>query len=294
MGSKYSFQCLLLITLQIIHSASSFKCYVCAPDEGKPEDMYTLRKSFPSHHILPCSQYTKHNKHKYLLQCPHGGTNGCLTKFEANGSVMRTCAPIAIEDCKEANGINYCYCKKEGCNTPERKLSDPENNDTFSSLGDSQAAARVSSSYPSYTRVAVSDKSFTRYFDDEDLDEGSGDWGDFYYDDYNYIDKGDYYGGAYDDSEYGDGGRDDEDMTEPPPFLDLEKPVEDTGVSHKYDRNRHKDRTKPGHDNTDINFVEDDKDAVDHHHKPGSAAGTFSSSLHLMILILLSEVLVRI
>ena len=26
---------------------------------------------------------------------------------------MRTCAPIAIEDCKKANGINYCYCKKE-------------------------------------------------------------------------------------------------------------------------------------------------------------------------------------
>lgn len=70
--------------------------------------------------------------------------------------------------------------------------------------------------------------------------------------------------------------------------------MEDTGVSHKYDRSKHIDRTKPGHDKTDINFVEDDKDAVDHQHKPGSAAGSFSSSLHLMILILLSEVLVRI
>ena len=95
---------------------------------------------------------------------------------------MRTCAPIAIEDCKEANGINYCYCKKEGCNTPENK-------DTSSSLGGYEED---------------SDKSFIRYFEDEDLDEGSGDWGDFYYDDYNYNDRGDYYRGAYDDSEYGD------------------------------------------------------------------------------------------
>ena len=53
----------------------------------------------------------------------------CITyplMFSENGSIMRTCAPIAIEDCKKANGINYCYCKKEGCNTPERRLSDPE------------------------------------------------------------------------------------------------------------------------------------------------------------------------
>ena len=70
---------------------------------------------------------------------------------------MRSCAPIAIEDCKEANGINYCYCKKEGCNTPERKLSDPHK----PGLGHSQAAARVSP-----------DQSFGRYFDDdEDLSE---------------------------------------------------------------------------------------------------------------------------
>ena len=89
---------------------------------------------------------------------------------------MRSCAPIAIEDCKEANGINYCYCKKEGCNTPERKLSDPHKPD----LGKSQAAARVSQEHS---------QSFSRYFDDEDLNEGSGEWGDFYYDDYNYIES---------------------------------------------------------------------------------------------------------
>ena len=66
---------------------------------------------------------------------------------------MRSCAPIAIDDCKEANGINYCYCKKEGCNTPERKLSDPHK----PGLGHSQAAARIST-----------DQSFGRYFDDDE------------------------------------------------------------------------------------------------------------------------------
>ena len=182
---------------------------------------------------------------------------------------------------KEANGINYCYCKKEGCNTPERKLSDPENktDDTFSNLGDSQAAAHVSSSYPSYTRP--------RYFDDEDLDDGSGVWGDFYYEDY--------YRGGYVDIEDGpDGGQDYEDMTEPPPFPDLEEPVDDTDVTHKYDRNRHK--THPGQDNTDINFVEEDKNAVDNGRRHGSAATSFSTNPHLMflMLILLSEVLVGI
>ena len=62
-------------------SVTSFKCYVCSPDSGRPEDMYTLRKSFPTHAIQPCSAYSRHNKHQYLLECPHGGNNGCLTKF---------------------------------------------------------------------------------------------------------------------------------------------------------------------------------------------------------------------
>ena len=67
---------------------SSFKCYVCQPDEGKPEDMYTLRKSFPTHDIQSCSTYTKSKRHLYLLDCPHGGSNGCLTKFKGKKALM--------------------------------------------------------------------------------------------------------------------------------------------------------------------------------------------------------------
>jgi hypothetical protein len=43
----------------------------------------------------------------------------------AEGSVLRTCAPIAVDDCKEINGVTYCYCKNELCNSPDIFLDDP-------------------------------------------------------------------------------------------------------------------------------------------------------------------------
>ena len=35
---------------------------------------------------------------------------------------MRTCAKVSLNDCKQANGVTYCYCKNELCNNPSRKL----------------------------------------------------------------------------------------------------------------------------------------------------------------------------
>jgi len=117
----------LKVILLIVQTAIYFqpgwshKCFVCGPEGGKPEDLYQLKKSFPNMVVPSCSKYKQSNKDQYLIDCPPGLSTGCLTKFEENGSIiMCTCAPIAIEDCKKANGINYCYCKKEGCNTPER------------------------------------------------------------------------------------------------------------------------------------------------------------------------------
>ena len=214
---------------------------------------------------------------------------------------MRTCAPIAIEDCKEANGINYCYCKKEGCNTPERRLASAasgarEDQPAASSLGQSQAAARV----------AVSDKSFTRYFDDEDMVEGSGDWGDFYYDDYNYIESrgggGHHYpdhGLEFDDTEFGgDGAHDESDVTEPPPFLDLETPAASDPRDrhrHKFDREHARPGPRPGlarGDSGDITIAEDTTVTP-------RTAGALSvspragSCLVTVLLILVAELLVR-
>ena len=200
----------------------------------------------------------------------------------ATGSVMRSCAPIAIEDCKEANGINYCYCKKEGCNTPERKLSDPHKPD----LGKSQAAARVSQEHS---------QSFSRYFDDEDLNEGSGEWGDFYYDDYNYIEStadSDFRhspgGGGHhldtDDTEYGEeGAHDDSDMTEPPPYLDLEE----SRPTHKYDRAKVTESSS-----SDI--IIDDTAGPDRARPSSAGRSLLSPALTLLMLLLMSEALGRI
>lgn len=277
MVSPLSIYFSLWLIFQMTQPVSSFKCYVCAPDEGKPEDMYTLSKSFPANHLQSCSKYNKNNKHLYLLDCP-SGNSGCLTKFEASGSVMRSCAPIAIEDCKEANGVNYCYCKTEGCNTPDRKLAEPHT----PTLGKAQAAARLSP-----------DQNFNRFYDDEDLSEGSGQWGDFYYDDYWDTGTGDselrHHGGHpsghdIDDTEHGDGIHDDSDMTEPPPYLDLEEPK----PSHKYNRPR-----VTASSDSDITISED-KSSEDGA-KPSSAARSlFSPALSLLLLLLLSQVLVRI
>ena len=110
----------------------SSKCYVFAPDKCEPENIFTLRKSFPTHNIK-----------NRLLQVPEAPLPrvslwrqyGCLEGefligfkiyinincFSADGSVMRTCALIVFDDFRRPKcGINYCYRRKEGCYMPER------------------------------------------------------------------------------------------------------------------------------------------------------------------------------
>ena len=87
----------------------SSKCYVFAPDKCEPENIFTLRKSFPTHNIK-----------NRLLQVPEAPLPrvslwrqyGCLEGefligfkicnyincFSADGSVMRTCALIVFDD----------------------------------------------------------------------------------------------------------------------------------------------------------------------------------------------------
>lgn len=297
---------LLLIgsTVLLFQSGSSHKCFVCGPDGGKPEDLYQLKKSFPNMSVPSCSKYKQSNKDQYLIDCPPGLSNGCLTKFEENGSIMRTCAPIAIEDCKKANGINYCYCKKEGCNTPERRLSDPERTGKHIQAGgpekkflDHSEAGHVP---PSVTKFS------DLHLDDEDIGEGSGGWGDFYYDDYNYgnYDDEEYgdadqyesvtsptglYGSYTDDTEQDEGAQDYSDVTNPPPFLDLEEPKK--GPKHKFDRDRIRERPN------DIIIVEDTNTYVEPHkprqkQRPSSSATSFSNPLLLVMLLVLSRDLV--
>lgn len=279
----------------IFNTVSSHKCFVCGPDEGKPEDVYQLKKSFPNMSVPACSKYKPSNKDQYLIKCPHGLSNGCLTKFEENGSIMRTCAPIAIEDCKKANGINYCYCKKEGCNTPDRRLLDPDR--TGKQAGSSDKKFEAAHVPPSVSKFS------DLHFDDEDIGEGSGGWGEFYYDDYNYgnydqeyiggdadhhesvTSRNGMYGVYPDDTEPDDGAHDYVDITEPPPFLDLEEPQR--GPKHKFDRERPNDIIIVEDTNT---FVETRKPQKP---RPSSSSTSFSNPLLLVMLIVLTEFLMR-
>ena len=48
-----------------------------------------------------------------------------IVLFVSDGSMLRTCASIGVDDCETANGVTYCYCKNELCNNPSKKLSNP-------------------------------------------------------------------------------------------------------------------------------------------------------------------------
>jgi len=288
-----------------LQSGWSHKCFVCGPEGGKPEDLYQLKKSFPNMVVPSCSKYKQSNKDQYLIDCPPGLSNGCLTKFEENGSIMRTCAPIAIEDCKKANGINYCYCKKEGCNTPDRRLSDPERTGKQAGGADKKFLDHSEAGHvpPSVSRFS------DLHLDDEDLTEGSGAWGDFYYDDYNYgnYEQEDYgdmdadhyesvtthpgvYGSYTDDTEPDNGHDDYGDITDPPPFLDLETEGGKKGPHHKFDRDRVRERPN------DIIIVEDGETQKPKQKKhPGSSASSFSPpSLLLVMMIVMVTTLHRL
>ena len=174
-----------------------------------------------------------------------------LKLFLDDGSVMRTCAPIGIDDCKKANSVNYCYCSKDGCNTPDRRLSQPEGwaeskprhgHELDLSAPRIQATDRLTDK--KHSPVPVNQPPT----DDEDAEEGSGgdDWGSFYYDSYydTLYDKN-LGGGLNYDTEPGFGDPDNADMTEPPPFIEQELEEELEKISrisnHKYDRELEKE-----------------------------------------------------
>ena len=86
----------------------------------------------------------------------------------------------------------------------------------------------------------------------QDLEEGSADWGDFYYDEYNY-------GGEEVDSTFGDTEEGDdayEDITSPPPYLDLgdgRRRKEEADLWSKHNFRKEQD------DFNDFEIVEEDK-----------------------------------
>ena len=89
----------------------------------------------------------------------------------------------------------------------------------------------------------------------QDLEEGSADWGDFYYDEYNYGEEVD---SMLDDTEEGDGVY--EDITSPPPYLDLgdgrkRKEEENLWSNHNFNK---KDEQDAASNLNDIEIVEEE------------------------------------
>jgi len=222
---------LIILLAAQLATGLAHKCYVCAPDSAKEEDIAQLKKYFPDgDEVPPCSSYRPALQPRFLRDCPEAASSGCLTKFEGH-SVMRTCAHVSISDCKTANNVQYCYCASQACNSPDRHLAPVVHGGGSSSrLGKEvrggkehkEEVDKVERKALGFTSAAHSPPAFASQYpaghftDDEDLEEGSADWGDFYYDEYNYGEEVD---SMLDDTEDGDSMY--EDVTSPPPYLDL-------------------------------------------------------------------------
>ncbi|XP_049538445.1 uncharacterized protein LOC125952778 [Anopheles darlingi] len=94
--------------------ADARKCYVCGEGADAP---------FKSLATVPTVEGTCEGfrpEEKYAFDCPPTYTS-CLTQVDGDIE-MRTCGEnFAINDCKSANGINYCYCSTELCNRLTRQ-----------------------------------------------------------------------------------------------------------------------------------------------------------------------------
>lgn len=258
----------LLNLIYQIGSGLAHKCFVCGPDSGKYEDVHELKRTFPDTEVPLCSKYSGKMREAFIRECPTS-SSGCLTQIEG-GSIMRTCAPIKIDDCKIANAVSYCYCSTDKCNTPDRRLSDPappvnKQIDDFGRQSGKQHSPHSSSQ--------------TSPPDDEDNTEGSAGWASFYYD--NYYDEaydlgyGDPGKGFHDDTVDGEDPGDYADMTDPPPFIQQELDRENDLI-HK--DKKHKEKFDKNE------FVFDDDDKRRNQNGGGSGAcGLFSSSVLLIL-----------
>uniref|UniRef100_A0A182RSC3 Protein sleepless n=1 Tax=Anopheles funestus TaxID=62324 RepID=A0A182RSC3_ANOFN len=99
----------------LVQLADARKCYICG--EGADGPFRTL----PTHHgqsSVPTVEGTCEDfrpEEKYAFDCPPTYTS-CLTQVDGEIEI-RTCGEsLAINDCKSANSIDYCYCSTDLCN----------------------------------------------------------------------------------------------------------------------------------------------------------------------------------
>jgi len=146
-------------------SAYGHGCYVCTPsnDSKRDAELNELSKIFPGIYIRKCNEFHRSIRDEFLLECPKD-YHGCLTKFEAN-SITRQCSKIAVNDCQEANGVTYCYCKNDACNNPDRKLDDPAPGQLLTSSSDKKSSKSRGSDPSTGKLISIG----TGFSDDEDI-----------------------------------------------------------------------------------------------------------------------------
>ncbi|XP_021931073.1 uncharacterized protein LOC110835301, partial [Zootermopsis nevadensis] len=98
------------------------RCYVCVPRTGPWRD--EALNLFPGSPELPLCEHFNPKDKRYERECPPR-TTGCL--IQSSGShVLRTCSNFGetINDCKIANGVNYCSCSgSDLCNGDKSQTS---------------------------------------------------------------------------------------------------------------------------------------------------------------------------
>ncbi|XP_054271909.1 uncharacterized protein LOC128992382 [Macrosteles quadrilineatus] len=87
--------------------AMQHHCHVCLSETSSDVE---IERVFPGAKLESCHLSST------IMVCPDT-YKGCLTQSKGD-QVMRTCAQLAVDACRWANGVEYCYCMGNLCNTP--------------------------------------------------------------------------------------------------------------------------------------------------------------------------------
>lgn len=104
---------LFVLLLFAIERSIALKCYSCG------DENIFLGQEYPS--PSPCDEMERsENLDMFTIECPQEFL-GCITQFKGK-EITRTCDTLAIDDCKTANGITYCYCSQDLCNGKQSRI----------------------------------------------------------------------------------------------------------------------------------------------------------------------------
>ncbi|KAF4516793.1 hypothetical protein B566_EDAN004632 [Ephemera danica] len=99
------------------------RCSVCSTPGSA--GISSLRQQFPDLEdtVPACGTGAGEEEQPLALMCPRNVEAGCLTQTTlSGGQVSKMCSNIPVDDCKSANGVEYCYCRGEMCNVKSKPL----------------------------------------------------------------------------------------------------------------------------------------------------------------------------